>query len=251
MTDYLWAFLIAFAVCVGLLFALLPFLKRKKVGQEILIYVTEHDAKKGTPTMGGIAFVIAIALSALMFTKGKSQLVNVTLAVMVAYGATGFLDDFLKVYKKRNLGLRAYQKILLQLSIAVIMAFFVKNNVIVGDSIFIPFSNGLTVSFGWLIIPFVIFIFLAVTNGVNLTDGLDGLASSVTLCYMLGMVALLLVEKERLVLLGDTILSTECEQLIFVCVASIGGLLAFLLFNCFPAKIFMGDTGSLALGGVV
>ena len=132
MSNYLLAALIAFLLCVALLFLLLPLLKRKKAGQEILEYVKEHSYKSGTPTMGGIAIILAMLTAALIFGKGK--FVYITLAVAFAYGVTGFLDDSIKIHYKRNLGLRPYQKIILQLSIALIVAFVVyKNELIRGD----------------------------------------------------------------------------------------------------------------------
>ena len=166
MSNYLLAALIAFLLCVALLFLLLPLLKRKKAGQEILEYVKEHSYKSGTPTMGGIAIILAMLTAALIFGKGK--FVYITLAVAFAYGVTGFLDDSIKIRYKRNLGLRPYQKIILQLSIALIVAFVVYKNELIRGDVYIPFTKN-TVSLGWGVIPLVVFIFIATTNSVNLT----------------------------------------------------------------------------------
>lgn len=139
MSNYLLAALIAFLLCVALLFLLLPLLKRKKAGQEILEYVKEHSYKSGTPTMGGIAIILAMITAALIFGKGK--FVYITLAVAFAYGVTGFLDDSIKIRYKRNLGLRPYQKIILQLSIALIVAFVVYKNELIRGDVYIPFTK--------------------------------------------------------------------------------------------------------------
>ena len=248
MSNYLLAALIAFLLCVALLFLLLPLLKRKKAGQEILEYVKEHNYKSGTPTMGGIAIILAMLTAALIFGKGK--FVYITLAVAFAYGVTGFLDDSIKIRYKRNLGLRPYQKIILQLSIALIVAFVVYKNELIRGDVYIPFTKN-TVSLGWGVIPLVVFIFIATTNSVNLTDGLDGLAASTTLVYMAGIAAIIAIVAADADKNGLSLYVKEYQGLLTVCFATVGSLAGFLLFNCFPAKIFMGDVGSLALGGVV
>lgn len=248
MSNYLLAALIAFLLCVALLFLLLPLLKRKKAGQEILEYVKEHSYKSGTPTMGGIAIILAMLTAALIFGKGK--FVYITLAVAFAYGVTGFLDDSIKIRYKRNLGLRPYQKIILQLSIALIVAFVVYKNELIRGDVYIPFTKN-TVSLGWGVIPLVVFIFIATTNSVNLTDGLDGLAASTTLVYMAGIAAIIAIVAADADKNGLSLYVKEYQGLLTVCFATVGSLAGFLLFNCFPAKIFMGDVGSLALGGVV
>ena len=246
MSNYLLAALIAFLLCVALLFLLLPLLKRKKAGQEILEYVKEHSYKSGTPTMGGIAIILAMLTAALIFGKGK--FVYITLAVAFAYGVTGFLDDSIKIRYKRNLGLRPYQKIILQLSIALIVAFVVYKNELIRGDVYIPFTKN-TVSLGWGVIPLVVFIFIATTNSVNLTDGLDGLAASTTLVYMAGIAAIIAIVAADADKNGLSLYVKEYQGLLTVCFATVGSLAGFLLFNCFPAKIFMGDVGSLALGG--
>lgn len=248
MSNYLLAALIAFLLCVALLFLLLPLLKRKKAGQEILEYVKEHSYKSGTPTMGGIAIILAMLTAALIFGKGK--FVYITLAVAFAYGVTGFLDDSIKIRYKRNLGLRPYQIIILQLSIALIVAFVVYKNELIRGDVYIPFTKN-TVSLGWGVIPLVVFIFIATTNSVNLTDGLDGLAASTTLVYMAGIAAIIAIVAADADKNGLSLYVKEYQGLLTVCFATVGSLAGFLLFNCFPAKIFMGDVGSLALGGVV
>lgn len=244
------SFLCAFAVCVLLCGMLLPLLKKLKAGQEILEYVTEHSSKRGTPTMGGIAFIITITLLSAIFCNWSNRATAVTVAVFFAYGVVGFLDDFIKIRYKRNMGLHAYQKIIVQLAIAVLVSIFVRGEVSIGDKLRIPFTD-ITVNIGFWIIPLVIFIYLACTNSVNLTDGIDGLATSTTICFLAGMIALLNREKRLLDAMGDTLAYRQTNDIVTLCYISIGALAAFLLFNSNDAKVFMGDTGSLALGAMV
>ena len=244
------SFLTAFGFCLILCAALLPLLRKVKAGQEILQYVTEHSAKQGTPTMGGISFIMAIVAAACIFCDLSNRPILVALAVFVAYGVVGFLDDFIKIRYKHNLGLRAYQKIIIQLVIAILVAVYIYGEVSIGDKLRIPFSD-IQVKIGFWIVPLVIFIFIACTNGVNLTDGLDGLASSTTICFLAGMIALLYKELRALENVGDTYAYTQVQQVIVLCYASCGALTAFLVFNANNAKVFMGDTGSLALGALV
>lgn len=244
------SFLVAFAVSLLLCGMLLPLLRRLKAGQEILQYVTEHSSKQGTPTMGGIAFILAIVCVSSIFCDWSNRATAVAIAVFVAYGIVGFLDDFIKVHYKHNMGLRPYQKIIVQLVIAVLVALFVYSDIAIGDKLRLPFSDK-QVKIGFWIVPLVIFIYLACTNGVNLTDGIDGLASSTTICFLAGMIALLKRELTVLESVGDTYAYKQTQDLITLCYVSCGALVAFLLFNCNDAKVFMGDTGSLALGAMV
>ncbi len=244
------SFLVAFALCFVLIKLLLPLLKRAKAGQEILQYVQEHKQKGGTPTMGGISFIVAIVVCGCIFCDLSQRPVAVALAVFVAYGIVGFLDDFIKVHLRRNQGLHAYQKILFQLAIAFTVALFVYKQIGIGGLINIPFVQ-FQVDIGFWIVPLVMFIYLACTNGVNLTDGIDGLATSTTICFLFGMSLLL---KNELVVadsVGDIYAYKQIQQIITLCYLSCGALLAFLLFNSYNAKVFMGDTGSLALGALV
>lgn len=244
------AFLTAFAFCLLLTGMLLPLLKKLKAGQEILEYVTEHSGKQGTPTMGGIAFILTVALLSSVFCSWSNRATAVAVAVFVAYGVVGFLDDFIKIRYKRNMGLHAYQKILVQLAIALLVAFFVRGEVSVGDKLRIPFTEK-TIAIGLWIVPLTVFIYLACTNSVNLTDGIDGLATSTTICFLAGMIALLNRELRLLESVGDTYGYRQTRDIITLCYLCCGALVAFLLFNANDAKLFMGDTGSLALGAMV
>lgn len=253
MEDYcyliecmVWGFLVTLAVSPFVI----SLIRREKVKQVILNYVEEHKAKAGTPTMGGIIFLISISLVSLICLRESSTLAKMTIYIFLAYGIVGFLDDFLKFKFKRNLGLRAYQKIIFQLFVAVGAGFFVYYSGILGGEIVIPFTKK-TVDIGFWIIPLVALVYLATTNSVNLTDGLDGLASSTTFAYMLSFIGLMLVLLQTIFIGKSQVEILEYKNLTLVASVTVGALLCFLAFNCFPAKIFMGDTGSLALGSLV
>ncbi len=241
-----WGFLLTLIISPFVI----SFIKREKVKQTILHYVEEHKAKAGTPTMGGIIFLISISIVGLICFKGQSNLAKISLLIFVAYGLVGFLDDFIKFKFKRNLGLRAYQKIIFQLAISVAIGFFAYYNNNVGGVLIIPFTK-ITVDIGYWIIPLVAIIYLATTNSVNLTDGLDGLAGSTTLGYMLSFMGLMLVMLSGVLLSSSEVQLEEYKNLMILASIVVGAMLSFLVFNCFPAKIFMGDTGSLALGSLV
>lgn len=249
MNNYL-SLTVAFALCCVLNFALLPLLRKLKAGQQILCYVTEHADKQGTPTMGGISFIVAIVITSCMFCDINNKATVVALCVFVGYGIVGFLDDFIKIRYKHNMGLHAYQKVIFQLIIAVVVSVFVYNDIASGDVLNVPFTQ-LQIDIGGWIIPLVIFIFLACTNGVNLTDGIDGLATSTTVCFLVMTILLLQNELVKSDNAGDTYSYRQIKSIITLCFVSIGALSAFLLFNCNNAKVFMGDTGSLALGALV
>ena len=213
---------------------LIPFLHRLKFGQTVRDDGPEtHLKKMGTPTMGGLAFLLAFTIAALIF-KPTHETIAVILFTL-GFGIIGFVDDYIKVVKKRSLGLKPMQKIIGQLIICVLFLFYLHSTGI-GTEIYIPFGGGATINLGILFIPFCIIAVLATVNGVNLTDGLDGLAGGVTLIVAVFFAVCAWAAGSGLVTAGG---------------AMVGGLLAFLIFNKYPAKVFMGDTGSLALGGFV
>lgn len=224
--NTVYSFLAAFAVTVALAPIVIYCSRKFKLRQTVLHYVSEHKSKSGTPTMGGIAFLIGSSLATLLF--GRSSLSLLCLVVFIGYGVIGFLDDYIKIKYKRNEGLKPYQKIVFQLLIAIIVSIAAYKRNIKISLIFDEFD------FGLFAIPFNVFVFLAFTNAVNLTDGLDGLASTVTLISMTAM---------------GIIVGAFGDGMNNFCLAIAGGVAGFLIYNCFPAKIFMGDTGSLALGG--
>lgn len=224
----------AFAASFLLLLLILPLLKKLKAGQYILGYVKEHKSKSGTPTMGGLAFVSAIIIVGICLYGLNNGQANLTLAITAGFAIVGFLDDFLKIYRKENEGLKPYQKILFQISIATVSAVYCYVNDI--TKINIPFAGSLSVDIKWGIIPLLIFIFIATVNCVNLTDGLDGLAGNTSVAY--------------LIVLG-IMLTAQGANLALLCFSAVGAIAAFLVFNTNKAAIFMGDTGSLALGGFI
>lgn len=212
----------------------IPMLQRLKAGQNIREEGPQsHHAKAGTPSMGGLA-IIAATIIACLTSGGFSTDMFVILIAFVAFGALGFLDDYLKVAKKQNLGLRAWQKLVLQIFIAAAVAAYQASVSVYGTSLYIPVLNEYW-NLGVLYIPFVAFVVVAMVNAVNLTDGLDGLASGVTTLVSL-FFAVVAVK-----------IGVEAGGIFSACLA--GACLGFLMFNKNPAKVFMGDTGSLALGG--
>ncbi|MBQ8909283.1 MAG: phospho-N-acetylmuramoyl-pentapeptide-transferase [Clostridia bacterium] len=232
MLKFFLVFFIAFLVAVIAGIPVLKLCKKFHLSQTILHYVDNHSAKSGTPTMGGWIFIIASAV-AIFFLSGEILQGIFVLVIMLAYGFLGFLDDFIKIKFRKNEGLKPYQKIIGQVGIALIIAFYVYFQLGGVIDLF-----GLSINLGWGIIPFVVVFYVAVTNAVNLTDGLDGLAGGVSFVY-------LIIFGVILAIIGSF------ENLSIVAFAGAGAVLGFLIFNGFPAKIFMGDTGSLALGGLI
>lgn len=228
--------LISFGISLILGPIIIPFLRRLKMGQtERVDGVQSHLKKAGTPTMGGVIFLIAVTVTSLFYMKDYPRIIPV-LFLTLGFGIIGFLDDYLKVVLKRSDGLLPWQKFSLQVVVTGVFAFYLVEYTDISLSMRIPFWSGRYLNIGWLAIPVLFFAVLGTVNGVNFTDGLDGLASSVTL-----IVAVFFA----VVSIG---LNSGVEP---VACAVIGGLMGFLLFNVYPAQVFMGDTGSLALGGFV
>lgn len=238
MFEALIAFLIAFLICLIIGPFIIKLMQKLKFGQQVRDDgPASHLKKQNVPTMGGIMMVIAIGICALIF-KFKGSALVATLAT-VGYGLIGFLDDFIKIYKKRSLGLRAYQKIVGQFGIALIVAWYGYKTI--GGQVFVPFMDN-TVELGIWYVPFAMFVILAIVNGVNLADGLDGLASRMTLVEGIALSAIIL-------LTGTAFNNSDALSLAVLSAAMAGSCLGFLRFNTYPARIFMGDTGALALGG--
>jgi len=251
MITLIIGFLVTFAV--GLCFAplVIKLAKKARAGQTILHYVEAHKQKEGTPTLGGLIFLLSSGAIFLFFMNGSSRLALVALAVFFAYGLLGFLDDFIKVRTHKNLGLRAYQKIIGQAGIAILIAVFVWNSPFLGGSIFLPWGL-VQVDIGWWIIPLIVIAFIAMTNSANLTDGLDGLAGGVSFVALLTLSAISMITMNYEMNLGASLIyEQEITNLVLLGLCVAGGVLAFLCVNSYPAKIFIGDTGSLALGGVI
>ncbi|MEE1350520.1 MAG: phospho-N-acetylmuramoyl-pentapeptide-transferase [Clostridia bacterium] len=241
---------LAFAITAVLGPAFIKWLHKLKYGQEIREEGPAwHQKKTGTPTMGGIMFIVGIGVSVIISTIISAVNGTLTPTVMKAlilyivslgFGVVGFIDDYIKVVKKRNLGLTAIQKFLLQLAFAAAYVVIMYLMGMLRTDVVIPFVKYPVTLPIWLYIPFVMFVVVGTVNAVNLTDGLDGLASSVTVVASLffALYAFLRISAPEV---GVSIYS----------MAIVGGLFGFLLFNKYPAKVFMGDTGSLFLGGAL
>ena len=227
--------LISFAISLILGPVVIPFLRKLKMGQtERVEGVQSHLKKAGTPTMGGVIILASVAVTSLIYVKDYPQIIPV-LFLTVGFGLIGFLDDYLKVVLRRSDGLLAWQKMLCQIVVTAIFAVYLVRTEI-PLTMLIPFSGGKYLNIGWIAIPVLFLAVIGTVNGVNFTDGLDGLASSVTV---------LVATFFTVVAIG-----TSAGIAPITC-AVVGALLGFLLFNVYPASVFMGDTGSLALGGFV
>ena len=238
MTEFTMALpvLIAFAISVLLGPIVIPYLRKLKMGQtERVEGVQSHLKKAGTPTMGGIIFLLSTVVTSLIYVKDYPKIIPI-LFLTLGFGIIGFLDDYLKVVLKRSDGLMPGQKMACQIVVTGIFAFYLMKFTDVPMTMKIPFMPGHEIDFGILTIPILFIAVIGTVNGVNFTDGLDGLASSVTI-----MVA---------TFFSVMAIGTKSGIEPITC-AVVGALMGFLLFNVYPAKIFMGDTGSLALGGFV
>lgn len=225
---FAFAFLLSFALCR----LAIPLLRKLHAGQNILHYVKEHEKKSGTPTMGGLAFIFAAVISTLIFSSELDRTLLVSLVVGLAFMFVGFLDDYLKKKRKENLGLTPIQKIVFQTLTAILASFYAVRAGL--TTVKIPFLNVET-DLGWWLLPVSVVVFLATVNCVNLTDGLDGLAAGACAPTFL--------------FFGLLIGMTEGGNLSVLSVAVSAALFGYLAFNSPPASVFMGDTGSLALGG--
>ena len=224
-----------FSIILGPIF--IPTLHKLKFGQPIRTEGPKsHQKKSGTPTMGGLIFFISVATTILIMGHKLMDKEMIILYSFLAFGFIGFLDDLLKIIHKDNLGLKSAQKMILLILFSLAFAWY--GYKYIGTDILIPFvSNGFRLDLGILYIPFIVIFYTAVTNAVNLTDGIDGLATSVTVIVL-----------TFFAIVG---FRTKNYEVAIFAIALTGSLLGFLKFNAFPAKIFMGDTGSLALGGVI
>ena len=240
INETILAIIIAFAISAILCPIVIPFLHKLKFGQQVREDGPQaHLKKQGTPTMGGLVFLTAVVITSLLYIRDYPRIIPV-LFMTVGFGVIGFLDDYIKIVMKRSEGLNPVQKLIGQFIITGIFVYYLVCSGEVDTSMLVPFTggfeHGLYLNLGFLFIPFVFFVVLGTDNGVNFTDGLDGLCTSVTI-----LVATFL-----------TIISIgENSGISPITGAVVGSLLGFLLFNVYPAKVFMGDTGSLALGGFV
>lgn len=240
LTKAVFAIMIGFLFSVVLGLILLPLLRKLKVGQRISSYVGySHRQKEGTPTMGGLIFIIPTVLITigLLITDKISYSDNlaIVLVVFLGFAIIGFLDDFLSLKKHNNEGLTTYQKLLGQVIISTIFFYiYMKNG---GQTSFVVGTLGIDIELTWLYGLFILFILIGASNAVNLTDGLDGLAGSLSAVAFIAFALISFV--------------VGFEDIGIFCLVLVGSLIGFLVFNTHPAKVFMGDTGSLALGGVM
>ena len=238
------AMMIGFILSIIIGFMLIPFLKKRKIGQTVSVFLqNKHKEKDGIPTMGGIIFIAStiITIIFLLITNKIEYTTNlfIILFVFVGYGLIGFIDDFLIIKRKNNTGLTEIQKLFGQLVIAIIFFYlFMKTGH--EPSMYIS-TLGIHIHMGWLYGAFILFVLIASSNAVNITDGLDGLAGGLSLIAFLAF---------GLISWNSTWIAGSSDIAVF-CFILVGSLLGFLFYNTHPAKIFMGDTGSLALGGAL
>ncbi len=240
LTKAIFAIMIGFLSSVVLGLFMLPILKKLRLGQKISIFVGEaHRKKEGTPTMGGLIFIIPtiVATLALIVTQKVTYTSNlgIVLLVFLGYAMIGFLDDFLSIRKGNNEGLTTYQKLFMQVLIAI--GFFYIYMRSGGQTAWVVGTLKIDIEFGWLYGLAILFILVGASNAVNLTDGLDGLAGGLS---AIAFIAFALIS-----------LSVGFEDIGIFCLILVGSLIGFLIYNTYPAKVFMGDTGSLALGAVM
>ena len=228
--------LVSFALSLVLGPIVIPFLRKLKMGQtEREEGVQSHLKKAGTPTMGGIIILASVIITSLFYVKDYPKVIPI-LFLTLGFGLIGFLDDYIKVVMKRSLGLRAWQKMLGQFVVTAVFAYYIEKYTEINNEIIIPFVGKTVVLDKWVYIVLLFFVVLGTVNGANFTDGLDGLASSVTALIATFFTVVAIGT-------GSGLAPISC--------AAMGSLLGFLVYNVYPARVFMGDTGSLALGGFV
>lgn len=240
LTKAIFAVMIGFLLSSILGLILVPLLKKVKVQQKISVFVAEsHRKKDGTPTMGGLIFIVPTVVATLgLLITGKipyTSNLGIVLLVFIGYAFIGFLDDFLSIKKHNNEGLTTYQKLFLQVLIAV--AFFYIYMESGGQTSWVVGTLHIDIEMGWLYGLFILFVLVGASNAVNLTDGLDGLAGGLS---AIAFVAFSLIS-----------LMVGFEDIGIFSLILVGSIVGFLIYNTHPAKVFMGDTGSLALGGVM
>lgn len=241
IVTVLLAFALSFGVTAVVGAFLVPMLRRMKAGQSIKeIGPVWHMSKQGTPTMGGLMFIVGI-LAAIVFTFGDMMQGNLVFLILFSfaliYAAIGFLDDYEKLKKKQNLGLTSLQKFMLQLVVAIVLIIVLRKTGHISPNLYIPFFNTTVLMPEWLYYIFAAFIIVGTVNAVNITDGVDGLVTGVSIPVAVSCAAIAVV--------------WEYLSVGVYAAALAGGLAAFLIFNFHPAKVFMGDTGSLFLGGAI
>ncbi|MBQ3666321.1 MAG: phospho-N-acetylmuramoyl-pentapeptide-transferase [Lachnospiraceae bacterium] len=239
-TKMVLSVLISFGISVILCPVIIPFLKRLKFGQNIREEGPKgHLKKMGTPTMGGLIIIVSIVLTSLIFLKQSNRIIPI-LFTTLGFGMIGFLDDYIKIVMKRSMGLSPMKKMALQLLVTAVFVDYFVNDQNIGKEMLIPFTGGfekgMYLNIGIWFIPLMYFAVLGTVNGANFTDGLDGLVTGVTIIIAVFFTMVSYMTGGEIEMISGAVA---------------GSLLGFLLFNVYPARVFMGDTGSLALGGFV
>ncbi|MBF0252242.1 MAG: phospho-N-acetylmuramoyl-pentapeptide-transferase [Candidatus Omnitrophica bacterium] len=247
----------SFIICLLIGPLLIKLLANFKLGQIVRKEHVEklkdfHNSKEGTPTMGGVLIIASVVLSSLLWSDLSNGFVLLILSSMVWLGMIGFLDDYIKIKNKNSKGVAKRYKLLGQCVLALIIGAFVVKNPAIGSELNFPFFKNVIINIGYFYIPFVLIVIVGSSNAVNLTDGLDGLAVGCTLFVAITYAIMAYVT-------GNIVLSEYLQvfylpgsgEITCVCAALIGASLGFLWFNCHPATVFMGDTGSLSLGGTM
>ena len=251
MKYFAMVVILAFIATLLMGMLLIPWLKKLKFRQTVREDGPKsHLSKTGTPTMGGLLFLIPLIVISLILTRGNRAFVLFAVLSTAGFGLIGFLDDYIGIAKGRSLGLRAYQKIIGQLILAVALAYYAYTNEYIGSSVILPFV-GKEWDLGIFYIPVTVFIIIGTVNSVNLTDGLDGLCSGVTLIVSATLNIILFSVCQMAQSQHIAYLAENCGELLIFSAALTGSCLGFLRYNTHPAQVFMGDTGSLALGGAV
>ncbi|EGJ51697.1 phospho-N-acetylmuramoyl-pentapeptide-transferase [Desulfocurvibacter africanus] len=242
------------ALLISILFGplMIRWLKRIKFGQYILEDVAAHKAKAGTPTMGGLLIAASLVPSVLLWADLTNIHIWLCIIVFLGFGLVGFLDDFLKIKRKRNLGLSARTKLLGQLAVAGLVLVLLIDHPAYSTKLAMPFFKDFTPDLAWLYLPFAVLVMVGSSNGVNLTDGLDGLAIVPTVVVSVVFTVFVYVA-------GNVNLANYLQvayvpgvgEVAVFCAALVGAGLGFLWFNAYPAQVFMGDVGSLSLGGTL
>ncbi|MEF9894818.1 MAG: phospho-N-acetylmuramoyl-pentapeptide-transferase [Clostridia bacterium] len=241
--------IIAFLVAIALGPVVIPWLKRMKFGQTIYDLGPEaHKKKQGIPTMGGIIFAVPMVLVPIVMSYGyqRGNFLWVAIICTLGFGLIGFVDDFIKVKKKRSLGLTAKQKLIPQIILSIALAVWAYNQPDIGSKLIVPFTH-FEWDLGWWYIPVMVFILVGTVNSANLLDGLDGLLSS---CSLIDFITMALIV--MLMAVGEEPeTGASLTVIMLFCGAAAGALMGFLRFNAYPAGVFMGDVGSFTIGGAL
>lgn len=248
MQRVIWATVLAFAIAMVLGPVVIPWLKKMKFGQTIYeLGLESHKVKQGTPTMGGIIFAVPMIIVPILFSTADQRWSFLPMALVstLGFGLVGFVDDYIKVSKKRSLGLTPMQKIVPQVVISLVLAIWAYCTPQIGSALIVPFTDK-TWDLGLFYIPVMMFVLVGTVNSANLLDGVDGLLSG---CSLIDFAAMTLV----CVALGaaNPENAGNMTNMMVFCGAAAGGILGFLRFNTYPANVFMGDVGSFTIGGAL